>query len=492
MRLFFAGVMHESSVASPIPTTLASFQEQYWDPKSIAVAPDHVDTCAYGPIWELAGSRGHECFSAPYCMAQPSAPLQDAAWNTLKGSILADLAAAGPVNGVFLMLHGAQSSTSINDCEGDLLEDIRALVGLDIPIGAILDLHTNLTSRMLANATFLIACKEYPHTDYPERGVELLDLIEAVHEGRLNPVTVAVRIPVLGLFPTTIEPMRGFVRALEHAERAPIVSVSATHGFFDADHEDVSAAIIVIADSDVDAARSLAFDLSRSFVDIVTSQDELGMGLADALALARSHAEIVTLADVADNPGGGSSGDDTLMLQAFIDDWDEPIAFGMIWDPVSVQFCHDVGVGGVLDLRIGGKVGPRSGQPIDLRVEVISIRVDAKQAVFGMGQPRLPLGRTAAVRWKNIDIVLTDRRQQVFSRHCFTEHGIDLGAKRLICVKSTQHFYKDFAAISDHIIWCDPRRELTLGAGYTPFKKIKRPIYPIDPVTDIELEEFDF
>jgi microcystin degradation protein MlrC len=198
------------------------------------------------------------------------------------------------------------------------------------------------------------------------------------------------------------------------------------------------------------------------------------------------------MADVADNPGGGAAGDDTLLLQALIDNWDQPAALGMIWDPVSVQFCCDAGVGGRLNLRIGGKVGPFSGTPVDLTVEVTALRSDGRQSAFGMGPARLPLGRTAAVRWNNLQLVLTDRRQQVFSRHCFSENGIDLAYLRLLIVKSTQHFYKDFAQIADHVIWCDPRQRLLPSAGYNPYKNVRRPIFPIDPIENVSVEPFMF
>jgi microcystin degradation protein MlrC len=490
MRLFFAGVMHEASFHSPIPTTLASFAEQFWDPNVEPVEPEQVDTCAYGPAWRLALERGHACIAAPYTMAQPSAPMQDAAWVKMRDDILERLRAALPVDGVFLMLHGAQSSFSEPDCEGDLLRCARDVVGPNVAIGAVLDLHTNMTQTMLETATFLIGCKEYPHTDYPERGAEMLDLLESAHEGRIHPVMRAVRVPALGLFPTTVEPMAAYVRALSAAEVAPVLSLSALHGFFDADNNSTGAAVIAITDGDAALARREARRFGQGFLDLVSAQKPLGLSLFDALTQARAANGLVVLADVADNPGGGAAGDDTLILETLVKDWPQPCALGMIWDPVSVQFCHDVGVGGTLNLRIGGKIGPFSGTPVDLKVTVTSVRDDAKQSAFGIGPARLPLGRTACVRWRDLDIVLTDRRQQVFSRHCFSEHGIDLTQKSLVSVKSTQHFYRDFAALSQNVIWCDPRQMLLPSPTHNPYKRVRRPVFPIDPIDAVKIEDF--
>jgi microcystin degradation protein MlrC len=344
---------------------------------------------------------------------------------------------------------------------------------------------------MLAKATLIIACKEYPHTDYAERGAEMLDLLEAAHLGRIRPVMAAARAPVLGLYPTTVEPMAEFVRDLTAAEKPPILSLSALHGFFDADHAYAGASVIAIADGDPAAAEAEAARQAARFIALAGSQKPLGLPLAEALEEARRRQGLVILADIADNPGGGAAGDDTLMLEALIREFHEPAAIGMIFDPVAVAFARDAGVGGELDLRIGGKIGPRSGQPVDLRVRIMALGEDARQAAFGVGPPRLPLGRTATVRWRSLDIVLTDLRQQVFSRHCFTDNGVDLLSKRLVAVKSTQHFHRDFSAIADHVIWCDPRGELLPSASYNPYRHIRRPIFPVDPLSAVSVSDLD-
>ena len=231
MRIFFAGVMHESSSVSPIPTTVRSFDWQLWQPRQEPEPPPHVDTCGLAPGIAAARARGHDCVAGWFGMAQPSAPLQAEAWAEVRDGILADLADAMPVDAVFLMLHGAQMAVGEADCEGDLLARVRALVGGGVPIGVELDLHTNLSRRMVETATAIIACKHYPHIDYAERAVELLDILEGAHAGRIAPVMAAMRVPVLGLFPTTEEPMAGFVARLADAERYPILSAKGANTF---------------------------------------------------------------------------------------------------------------------------------------------------------------------------------------------------------------------------------------------------------------------
>lgn len=489
MRIFFAGVMHESSSVSPIPTTPASFDWQLWRPRLTPEPPPHVDLCGMGPGIAEARRRGHDVVAGFFGMAQPSAPMQAAGWATIRNEILADLAAAMPVDAVFLMLHGAQMAVGENDCEGDLVGRIRALVGAAVPIGVELDLHTNLSRRMVDQATAIIACKEYPHVDYPERAIELIDMLEGAHRGRLRPTMAAVRVPVLGLFPTTAEPVRSFVARLMAAERAPILSVSLLHGFDLADHGDVGASVLVIADGDVAAAASVADALAAEFLALATTLTPLATGVADALDAAMACPGLTVIADRDDNPGSGAPGDDTTLLGEVLRRRLQNVAVGVIWDPVAVDFAFAAGIGGRLALRLGGKCGPMSGQPLDLDVEVRALRSDACQAAFGIGPPLQPLGRTAVLRVAGVDIVINDLRQQVFSRHCFTETGIDLGARRLLIVKSTQHFYGDFARFADTILYCDT------GAGQTPerggptFTNVRRPMFPLDPPAAVAVTE---
>lgn len=485
MRFFFAGVMHEASSVSPIPTTPASFEWQLWRPRLSPTPPPHVDLCGMGPGLIEARRRGHDAVAGFFGMAQPSAPMQAAGWAAIRDEILADLAAAMPVDAVFLMLHGAQMAVGEVDCEGDLLERVRAMVGPDVPVGVELDLHTNLSRRMIDAASAIIACKEYPHVDYAARAAELIDILEGIHLGRLQPVMVAVRVPTIGVFPTTAEPMQSFVMRLTAAEQAPILSASALHGFDLADHDDVGASVLVIADGDPVAAEAAATALAEDFLALALTRAPLATPIDAALDAAAGRPGLTVIADRHDNPGGGMPGDETSLLAEVLRRGLPDAAIGVIWDPVAVDFAFATGVGGRLALRLGGKCGPMSGEPLDLDVEVLALRSDACQAAFGIGPPLQPLGRTAVLRCGGVDIVINDLRQQVFSHHCFSETGVDLAAKRLVIVKSTQHFYGDFARIADTILYCDTGAGTTPERGGPAYQHLRRPMFPLDPAETV-------
>ncbi|HEY8880647.1 MAG TPA: MlrC C-terminal domain-containing protein, partial [Roseateles sp.] len=136
-------------------------------------------------------------------------------------------------------------------------------------------------------------------------------------------------------------------------------------------------------------------------------------------------------------------------------------------------------VGARLPLRIGGKVGPMSGDPVDLEVEVLACREDARQRSLTPGGTD-PLGPSVAVRANGIDIVLNSIRQQVFSAECFTQLGINPAAKRLVVVKSTQHFRSGFDAMAAAVVYADSPGSLQANIGSLPFKHLPRPVWPID------------
>jgi microcystin degradation protein MlrC len=188
----------------------------------------------------------------------------------------------------------------------------------------------------------------------------------------------------------------------------------------------------------------------------------------------------VVMADSGDNPGGGCAGDSTWLLQELLQRRVERAAFGMLWDPVAVDFAHRAGAGAQLRLRIGGKVSEMSGPPLDVDAEVMCVRSDVRQARFGQGEPLDPIGRSAWLRVQGVDVVIASERTQVWEPRCFTEHGIDLSASRLVVVKSSTHFVNGFKGVAGHVVFCDSPGSLCLDPRLIPYRQLRRPIYPLD------------
>ncbi|GAB3387944.1 M81 family metallopeptidase [Massilia agri] len=487
MHIFLAALAHETNSFSPIPTTLRSFEE------GILVRPG-ADAAAqalahgfpgYGFLLEVAREHGDRVTQGLCAWAQPGGPVARQVYEGLRDELLGQLAAAGPVDAVFLVLHGAMIAQGCQDCEGDLLERVRAAVGPGVPVGALLDLHATVTPRMTDSGAVLVACKEYPHTDYLARTRELHAILSGMAGGGCRPDTLLRRVPMLGLFGTGEAPMRALLeRVREEEAQDGILSISLIHGFPWSDTAETGAAVLVVFESGArERADTIAAQLAHAFYALrnLGARSMLALDEAVDAALAPS-AGLVVMADSSDNPGGGAACDSTFVLRALLERGARDVALGMLWDPLAVQLAMDAGVGAVLPLRIGGKVGPGSGQPVDLLATVTAVRRDARQHGLA-GKYTESLGDAVAIRALGIDIVLNTRRQQVFSPECFTELGIDLSTKRLAVVKSTRHFRACFDPIAHETIICDAPGALHSDLARLPYVHLQRPMWPLDEET---------
>lgn len=484
MRVYIAAMAHETNSFSPIPTCLKSFRDSLlFLPEEHPEADVENIFVGYSDFARIARERGHDAVMGITAFGQPSAPTAKQDYEWIRDRIVADLKAAMPVDAVLLMLHGAQMAQGYDDCEGDLLTHIRAVVGPDIPVGVELDLHCNITRTMVREATALVACKEYPHTDFGDRAIELYDIIEGAVAGRINPVMDYVWLPMLSKFHTTTEPMLSFLKRIREKEgKDGILSISLGHGFLWSDMAESGGGILVVADGDADAAHQTATELAPEFFSYRNEVYSQYQSISDVLDAAEKAEHFPTvIADVTDNSGGGAASDSTFILREMIARDMQDAAIGMFWDPVMVRIASDAGVGAELDMRIGGKLGPMSGDPLDVRALVTAVHENPGQR--GLDQSIIePLGPSVALKVGGIHIVLNSIRQQVFSPDVFTVLGIDFDALKTVVVKSSQHFYAQFQPIAAQVLYCEAPGTLSSDIAAIPYTKISRPIWPLDDV----------
>jgi microcystin degradation protein MlrC len=191
--------------------------------------------------------------------------------------------------------------------------------------------------------------------------------------------------------------------------------------------------------------------------------------------MAVPRAKPLIVADIADNPGGGAPSDSTYLLRAVLAAGLSRVVFGLFFDPEAVRLCHEVGVGGKLDLRIGGKVGRASGQPLDLDVEIMGLVKDAKIDLPGAHGS---IGDTAWVRSGGIDIVLTTIRSQLIHRSGLSHIGIDPTTYAAVVVKSTNHFAESFGPIADKVMYVGAPGALDPDLARLPYRVFTAPYYP--------------
>jgi microcystin degradation protein MlrC len=479
MRVFTATLATETNTFAPMPTGLASYREVGYFP-----AGKHPDQLTFfaAPLWALrqrSRGRGWTVVEGMVAMAQPSGTTTRAAYETLRDELLADLRSAGPVDMVLLGLHGAMVADGYDDCEGDLLRHVRSVVGPEVVVGAELDPHCHLTDAKLAHSDLLVAFKEYPHTDILERAYELVDRCAEIVAKKTRPVAALVDCEMIAMIHTTREPARGFVDRIKALEgQDGIVSISIAHGFPWGDVPGMGTKVLVYADRDAARARSLARRLADELIGLREQLDapmpEIDEALDQALA---SPAGPVVLADGADNPGGGAPGDSTFILRRLVERGITNAALGPMWDPIAVRITFDAGVGARLNLRIGGKIGPLSGEPIDLPCTVKALQRDMQMTALGGAMQ--PLGDCALIEACGVEIVLITIRSQAMGTDLFTQLGCNLAAKRVVVVKSAQHFYASFSKLATQVIYVNAPGVVTADLKSLPYQKIKRPKWPL-------------
>ncbi len=476
MKIFIAGLSTETNSFSPLPTGALSFAEAtvyHGDatrhPMEYTTAPLH--------IWrEAAESRGWQVVESLSAHAQPAGPTVRSVYEGFRDEILADLKAAGPVDVVLFALHGAMMADGYPDCEGDLIARSRAMLPQAV-IGGLLDPHCHLTQAMLDNATLLVAFKEYPHIDIPERARDLFGLAADAAEGKTVPVMRDYDCRMILAMPTPSGPMRDFVDAMSAREgRDGVLSLSIAHGFPWGDHPRVGTRTVSICDGDAAQAEAIAADLGQRLYALRHDLHRDLPDIARALDLAAAEpAGPVVLADMSDNAGGGAPSDSTFLLREILARGMRPVATGIFWDPVAVRVCREAGEGATLPLRLGGKCGPMSGEPLDLTV---TVRKCASGLTQRFGELPVPLGETVWLESDGIDIVVNDSRTQTFHPEAFEQLGIDLASRRIVCVKSSNHYQAGFNPIAAHVIPIATPGAITPDFANIPYRNRARTYWP--------------
>jgi microcystin degradation protein MlrC len=483
MRLFAATLATETNTFSALPTSIAGYKECVF--LRPGEHPDDAPQMCTAPLWvarRRAAEEGLTLVEGSCFAASPAGLTNRADYEFMRDEILGQLAAALPVDGVLLGLHGAMVAHGYDDVEGDIIERVRAIVGPKTVIGVELDPHCHLTIKRVQNADIIVLYKEFPHTDVVDRAEDVLDLVLATLRGTIRPVMSLYDCRQIQSYPTTLPLMRSFVdRIMAMEGKDGILSISIGHCFPYADVPEMTGRVLVVADGSKAAADRVATALGQELVSMrgktLPSYHDVDEGLTTALA---HDGAPVVMADPADNAGGGAPSDNTTILRRMIERGVVDACAGPIWDPIAVRICMDAGAGAIIPLRFGGKIAPTSGRPIDAMVTVTAVASDCWQS-FGPAQA--PLGDCAAIRIGGIDVVLITNRTQALGLELFTNLGIDPRTKKLVLVKSTNHFMAAFGPIASRVMYIDSDGPIPRDYRKVPYTRVNRPIWPLDQET---------
>lgn len=481
MRIFTAALATETNTFSPICIARRDFEDSLYAPPGMHPETPTLCTAPITVGRRVCAEKGWALIEGTATWADPAGMVNRATYEGLRDEILGQLAAALPVEAVVLGLHGAMVAQGYEDPEGDFLARIRAMIGPEVLLCAELDPHSHLTEKRVAAADFFTVFKEFPHTDFVDRAEDLWRITVAALEGRIRPVMSVFDCRMIDVFPTSRQPMRGFVDrmlAIE-AEDPRVLSLSAIHGFMAGDVPEMGTKMIAVTDGAPEHGAALARRLGMELYanrgrHIMPMVDERA-AVAEAMA---AQAGPVVIADAWDNPGGGTAGDSTVILKELIARGATGVAVGTIWDPVAVQLCFAAGEGAVMALRFGAKSAPFTGEPVDALVEVLRLEPAAEMR---FGESVVPFGDAVRLRLAGtgIEVILNTIRAQNYDPSLFTALGIDPLAQKILVIKSTNHFYAAFSRIAAEIIYCSAGRPYPNDPATTPYRRARRDIWPM-------------
>ena len=490
-RIAIGGIVHETHTFTLGRTDLAAFERQaLYEGDDMLAAMRGTRTPVGGEI-EACEAAGYEIVPLLYAAAMPSGIVTADAYATLRGGLMARLQEADPVDGVLLSLHGAMVAAGEDDPEGDILARVRALVGPQCPVIAVLDMHGNLSRRAVQLADVLVAFDTNPHLDTYERGLEAGALLGRMLNDGLRPMAALARPPLLlsALATWTQRPPLAPVHARAHElEQDPrVVNVSVMGGFAYADTLNTGMSVVVTTAGDRALAQSLANELAQIAWQHRAWADERGLPVTEAVrrALAAPRGPVI-LADVADNIGGGSPGDGTAILAALLDAGAQD-AVVVLADPEAVSQAWASGEGAAVRLTVGGKADRLHGDPV-LVTGVVERLTDGRFTNEGVNHfsqlygHTVDMGPCAVVRVGGVRLLLTTHRTPPGDLAQLRSQGIVPEAQRVIVVKSPVAFRGAYGPIAAEIIEVDTPGLVTADLTRFDYQKLARPIYPLDAI----------
>jgi microcystin degradation protein MlrC len=467
MRIAIGGFQHETNTFAPVKASFKDFEQADGWPglirgQAILSTFTGINLPIAGFI-EAAKTHSFDLLPTLWCSASPSAHVERAAYESIAGELLqriADLAAApGGIDGIYLDLHGAMVSEHQDDGEGELLQRLRAIVGPDLPIVVSLDLHANVTRRMVELSSALVSCRTYPHVDLAESGIASAELLARIlRDGKLaKAMRRADYLVPLTWQCTLIDPALSIYAELSGQEKQHhLASASFTFGFPPADIPECGPVIVTYAadQASADAAADYMIGAVKAaeagFAGRVWQPDE-AVDYAREQA-PRLHRPLI-LADTQDNPGAGGNSDTVGLLEALVRGGAQEAVFANLYDPQTAAVAHQAGIGAEITLGIGAWSGMAGHTPFHGTFKVAALGDGSFDATgpFYRGN-RMQLGPMALLKIGGVEIVVTSRKQQAADQAMLRHLGIEPASCKILALKSSVHFRADFQPIADAIL----------------------------------------
>lgn len=491
MRIAIGQLWQETNTFNPLATTRQDF-EDFGVYRGAEVIERMADTNEPGGFIQSLRRwpEKPEIVGLVRLPAWPSGPATRTTFDWLRDELMSALRSQPPVDGVLLALHGAMVADGVPDVEGAILEEVRQLIGRDVPLVATLDLHANVTARMVQNADVLVPYHTAPHIDVFETGVRGAAVLRRIIDGA-RPTMAFQKIPMAAPAERANTQDEksvswGFRKRLEHLEAQPKVLAA---GLLTVqpwlDVPELGSGVIVVTDNDPELAKSecgaLAAEVWSRREDYLPELVPVEQAVQEAFRQQRDG--LVVLGDGADSTNSGSPGDGTWVLRELVKhDWPRPALVTMV-APEVVAEAERLGVGGQRTGPLGGVRDHRFSQPITLTTEVVRL-FTARFLLSGHLGKNLPIdmGPSAVLRHGNVHLVITSRPGPHFAPQLFEVAGFDPFAASVLVAKSPCGFRAAYQERARQIIMLQSPGCAPSDFWHYEYRNIPHPLWPWDQI----------
>jgi microcystin degradation protein MlrC len=486
MRIGVAGFMHESNTFNPLPTDRAAFEAQGLAIGQSLVAEWRDAHHEVGGFLEAAGTEGFDAVPLLMTWGTPSGPVTKQAFDEITDLLIDSVRKAAP-DGLLLALHGAMVAEGHLDADGEVLARLRQAVGRQLPIVVTLDLHGNISDRLVELSDIAVAYRTNPHVDQRECGRRAARLLVRMLHGEVRPCQALAKPPLIVnimAHDTSREPLKFFMEATRTLESRPgVLAASLLPGFAYADVPQMGPSIIVVTDGDAALARREADALASSLWE---QRHAFAPSLLDAAtavqrALAADRLPVV-LVETGDNVGGGSAGDGTVILAELLRQGATESVV-CLYAPEEVQHCKAAGVGAEVRLTVGGKVDHLHGEPVSVqgRVRLLHSGTYVEPEVRHGGKRTNYMGPTALVELSGSNwLVLTTLRHPPFSLGALTCLGLRPERMRALVVKAAIAYKAAYGPLAGTIIEVDTPGLTAVNPERFTYRHVRRPLFPLN------------
>lgn len=481
-RIAIGGFLHETNTFAPTKATYQDFVHGGGWPAmahgaGVLKVMRKINVGLAGFI-EAAEANGWELVPTISAAASPSAHVTEDAFERVMKEMLDGIASAGPIDAVYLDLHGAMVTEHHDDGEGEILARVRKVIGKGLPLVASLDLHANVSPEMIAHADALIAYRTYPHVDMADTGracarhlALLLDGQRFAKAFRQLPFLIPISWQC-----TNDQPTKGIYEKLAALESDAVPTLSFAPGFPAADFRDCGPSVFAYgrtqADADAAADKVVALVASHEddFDGRIYSPDD---GVLLAMDMSKSASKPIVIADTQDNPGAGGDSDTTGMLRALVRN-KASAATGVIYDPESAKAAHAAGVGATVTLSLGGKSGIPGDAPFEeaFVVESLSDGLFVASGPYYGGRD-MDMGLSACLRIGDVRVVVGSYKAQLADQSMYRYVGIEPTKEKILVNKSSVHFRADFEPIAEKLLICAAPGAMPADTASLPWKHLR-------------------